>query len=35
MIKIAGYGVVLHLAFDKLKTIADGTFDKPDMMGYI
>ena len=35
MIKITGYGVVLHLAFDKLKTIADSTFDKPDMMGFI
>ena len=35
MIKITGYGVVLHLAFDKLKTIADSTFDKPDIMGFI
>ena len=28
MIETASYGVVLHLAFDKLKAIADNTFDK-------
>lgn len=28
MIETVSYGVVLHLAFDKLKAIADNTFDK-------
>ena len=33
MIKDAGYGVVSYLAPEKLKAIADDTFDDPDNDG--